>query len=157
MLPIKIQLLHPNATLPSKAHPSDACFDVVAVSITREVDYIEYGLGFATEIPEGWQGLVYPRSSISKYNLALANGVAVIDADYRGEWKVRFRQTLKEDRQYMDEGAYYSTIKPGNTIYKVGDKVAQIQFQRVPEVAFERVGSLPDSTRGTGGFGSTGA
>lgn len=140
MQAIKIQLLHPDAKLPARAHPTDACYDVVAVSTRSTDQYREYGLGFATEIPPGWQGLIFPRSSISTYDLALANSVGVVDAGYRGEWVVRFR--------YTDAGPRH--------VYGIGSKVAQIQFQRVPEVRFELVGSLAPSPRDTGGFGSTG-
>ncbi|GAA4392116.1 hypothetical protein [Hymenobacter koreensis] len=156
---VKIKLLHPKAVLPSKANHADACFDVVAVSREVKDGYIEYGLGFATEIPVGWEAKFYPRSSISKYDLALANSVATIDADYRGEWKARYRPT---NRVFITPGSI-NTDRPlhaayvgAPVIYEVGDKVGQISFQRVPEVTFEQVESLPETARGAGGFGSTG-
>ncbi|MBC6988970.1 dUTP diphosphatase [Hymenobacter sp. BT491] len=158
---VKIQLLHPDAVLPHKANPLDACFDVVAVSRNVTEDYIEYGLGFATEFPEGWQGLFYARSSVSNYSLMLKNGVAIIDAGYRGEWKARFYRTAIA--REVPVGGWVcgqptltkTELQPGFNTYKIGDRIGQIQFQRVPQVLFEAVDSLSDSVRGTGGFGST--
>jgi dUTP pyrophosphatase len=135
---IKFKLLHPDAKLPVRAHETDACFDVVATSFTPTADYLEYGLGFATEIPAGWEGKIYARSSISNYCLVLCNSVAVMDAHYRGEWKVRFRQ-----------------FPPGQ-IYRVGDRVAQIQFRKLDEYSLVLTDELTDTQRGAGGFGSTG-
>lgn len=140
---VKIQLLNHLARLPEKAHDTDACFDVEAVSKRLTNGGMEYGLGFATEIPEGWQGLIYPRSSIRDTDLGLRNSVGVVDAGYRGEWKVCFALGVN-----CRDSPCFST-------YNIGDRVAQIQFQRVPTVAFEVVDSLPDTQRGAGGFGST--
>ncbi|UOR07203.1 hypothetical protein MUN82_08910 [Hymenobacter aerilatus] len=156
---VKIQLLHPDA-MPVKAHKGDACFDVIAVGMEVTDDYIEYSLGFKTEMPEGWQGLFYPRSSISKYGLALCNSVGVIDAGYRGEWKARFRKTAKEVdvpvRGMVDFPVYKKELSIDHSnIYPKFERIGQIQFQRVPTVTFEQVETLEQSERGAGGFGST--
>ena len=163
MQTIKFKLLHKDAKLPSRAHDTDAAFDVIAISREIKDGYISYGLGFSTEIPAGWEGKIYARSSISNYDLVLCNGVGIIDSAYRGEWGARFKVVTPHCLgEHVASGAvYHVAVEAGNTapasIYKVGDRIAQIQFQRVPEVQFEVVEELNDSTRATGGFGSTGA
>ena len=152
MQTIKFKLLHKDAKLPSRAHDTDAAFDVIAVSREIKDGYISYGFGFSTEIPAGWEAKVYPRSSISNYDLVLTNGVGVIDSAYRGEWGARFK-LLDYVVATNEEAGEESSPR----LYNVGDRIAQIQFQRVPEVRFEVVEELNDSTRATGGFGSTGA
>ena len=94
---VKIKKLHPDAVIPSYAKPGDAGMDLTAISKRVETgsdengEYIEYGTGLAIEIPEGHVGLVFPRSSVSKKDLFLANAVGVIDSGYRGEVKLRFK------------------------------------------------------------------
>ena len=86
--------LESNSNLPEKAHETDACADLTATSITLDKDYIEYGTGLKMLPPKGYFGLVFPRSSVSKYDLVLANSVGMID-EYTGEWKVRFKRLKK--------------------------------------------------------------
>lgn len=135
-LTVAVKKLDPNAVIPSYANTGDAGMDLSAVSINDTQDYIEYGTGLALAIPEGFVGLVFPRSSISKYHLTLANSVGVIDSHYRGEVKLRFK-------------------RKGHEIYKVGDRVGQIIILPYPEVSFVE-GELDKTQRGTSGFGSTG-
>jgi dUTP diphosphatase len=138
---IKFKLLHPDAKLPTRAHETDACFDVVATSCKDVTDgIITYGLGFATEIPVGWAGYFYPRSSISNYSLVLCNSVGIIDAGYRGEWQARFQVTK---HTFAD-------------LYKVGDRIGQIRFAPLPFYTLALADELSNTARGTGGFGSTG-
>lgn len=116
----------------------DCGYDLTAVSVNNTDLYVEYGTGIAVEIPEGFVGLLFPRSSVSKYGLVLANCVGVIDQNYRGEIKARFK-------------------KVGNgPEYQVGDKVAQLLIMPVAEPEWVEVYSLSDTNRGSGGFGSTG-
>lgn len=92
---IKFVKLLENAVMPTKAHPTDAGFDLTATS--REFDEhgaVVYGTGIAVEIPAGYVGLVFPRSSVSKLDLSMANAVGVIDAGYRGEITVKFKPAL---------------------------------------------------------------
>jgi dUTP pyrophosphatase len=91
---VNFKKLSKKAVIPSYAHPTDAGADLIAVSKSETDRYIEYGLGFSTEIPEGWCALIFPNSRISKYDLHLANSVGVIDSHYRDEWKVRFKKSL---------------------------------------------------------------
>src|SRR5690625_7975433 len=82
---VKIKKLHEQAKMPFKKHSADAGFDLYATSRVNEGGNIVYGTGLAFEIPEGFVGLVFPRSSIANKTIALSNAVGVIDASYRGE------------------------------------------------------------------------
>lgn len=92
---IKFVKLTENAVIPTKAHPTDAGFDLTATS--RHFDEhgaIVYGTGIAVEIPTGYVGLAFPRSSVSKLDLSMANAVGVIDAGYRGEITFKFKPAM---------------------------------------------------------------
>lgn len=138
---VKIKKLVPEAAIPSYAKPGDAGLDLVATYIKVEdhntYGYFEYGTGLAVEIPDGYVGLVFPRSSISKTGMLLTNSVGVIDSGYRGEIKFRFK--------------YIS----GTKSYEVGDKIGQLIILPYPTIEFEEVDELSESERGDGGFGST--
>lgn len=141
---IKFKKLHENAVMPSKAHPTDAGFDLVATS--KSVDgygNIVYGTGLAVEIPEGYVGLLFPRSSICKISLALTNSVGVIDSCFRGEITFKFKPTL-------------SSFTKANTSYEVGDRLGQMIILPYPTVTFIESDTLSETDRGEGGYGSTG-
>lgn len=76
---VNIKKIHPNAVIPAYSKPGDAGMDVTAVSVRETEDFIEYDTGLAIEIPKGYVGLLFPRSSNSKYDLQLCNSVGVID------------------------------------------------------------------------------
>jgi dUTP pyrophosphatase len=135
---VKIKKLKDNAIIPSYSKMGDAGMDLTITSIIADnrLD-ITYGFGIAMEIPEGFVGLVFPRSSIRKTDLILTNSVGVIDSGYRGELQATFR-------------------KVGTEFYKVGDRGAQIIIIPHPEIEFHQVEELSETERGTGGFGSTG-
>ena len=138
---IKIKKLHPDAIIPSYAKKGDAGMDLTATEIiNQEVFQIVYGTGLAVEIPKRHVGLIFPRSSIRKYDLALSNSVGVIDAGYRGEIQVTF------------------TKKKGvaSKVYDVGDRICQLIILPFPFIKFIEVDALPDSERGEKGHGSTG-
>lgn len=162
---VKIKKLHPEAVVPVYAKPGDAGLDLTSTSRTvvssYEGDYIEYGTGLALEIPEGYVGLVFPRSSVSKKDLYLANAVGVIDSGYRGEIKLRFKPELFHDGPTSEtEDTVYYDLADGSNVYlnvfAVGDKVGQLIIIPYPTVHLEEVEELSDSSRGEGGFGSTG-
>jgi len=135
---VKIKKLHPKAVIPNYAKAGDAGMDLVITSIINENKQdISYGFGLSMEIPEGFVGLVFPRSSIRKYDLFLSNAVGVIDSGYRGELQATFKKT-------------------GLHKYEVGDRGAQIMILPYPEIEFEEVDKLSNTERGEGGFGSTG-
>ena len=152
---VKIKKLHPDAVIPKYAKEGDAGMDLVAISkakiLLKELDWrvqskdnfdhIEYGTGLAIEIPKGYVGLIFPRSSIYKTNLELSNSVGVIDSGYRGEIKFKFYEALG----YNDAEEY-----------QIGDRIGQIMIIPYPEIEFEQVKELETSERGSGGYGSTG-
>jgi dUTP pyrophosphatase len=141
---VKIKRLKPNAVIPTYAKEGDAGMDLVATSVISETHtQITYGLGVALEIPEGFVGLIFPRSSIRKTRLQLSNSVGVIDSGYRGELQATFNKII-------------TTIENQKNDYKVGDRVAQIMIIPHPSIDFQEVEYLSNTQRGEGGFGSTG-
>ena len=138
---VKIKKLHPLAVIPTYAKSGDAGMDFVATKVISEETYsITYGTDIAMEIPEGFVGLVFPRSSIRKYELNLSNSVGVIDSGYRGELQATFRKTHGD----------------ASETYNVGDKIFQMIIIPYPQIKFEESDELSDTERGEGGFGSTG-
>jgi dUTP pyrophosphatase len=138
-LPIKIKLSHPDAELPVYANEADGAVDLKAVSMELSEEFVEYNTGISINIPNGYVGLVYPRSSISNMKgLSLCNSVGVIDSGYSGEVKLRFNH------------------KKDSKIYLPGDRVAQLMVIPRPNIYFKQVIDLPKSERGDGSFGSTG-
>jgi dUTP pyrophosphatase len=138
---VKIKKVHPDAIIPKYAKEGDAGLDLVATSIKENTTFqITYGLGIALEIPKGFVGLVFPRSSIRNTELTLSNSVGVIDAGYRGELGATFNKSNGLD----------------SIAYKVGDRVCQIMIIPHPPIEMLEVNELSDTERGEGGFGSTG-
>ena len=151
---VKIKKLKPNAVIPSYAKIGDAGMDLVATEILKDTpEQITYGVGISLEIPEGFVGLVFPRSSIRKTGLQLSNSVGVIDSGYRGELQATFNKVFGGDRFYDETKLTEIT---SNDFYKVGDRIAQIMIIPHPEIEFEEADELSDTERGEGGFGSTG-
>ena len=145
---VKIKKLVEGAIIPSYAKPGDAGLDLTAVSYDykKDIDCHVYGTGIAVEIPEGYVGLVYPRSSNRKTNAYMTNHVGVIDSGYRGEIMVSFKL-----RDYKVKEFPY-LFKP----YEVGDKIAQLIIVPYPKIEFKVVDELSTTERGTEGHGSTG-
>ena len=150
---IKIKKLSPEAVIPTYAKDGDAGLDLVATSMKFDGTQITYGTGLAMEIPNGFVGLVFPRSSIRKTGLQLSNSVGVIDSGYRGELQATFNKLFGGEAMYDEMKV--KEIQP-NDFYKVGDRVAQIMIIPHPPIEFEEVDELSDTERGEGGFGSTG-
>lgn len=154
---IKVKLLTDSASLPLKAHPGDAGFDLYAISRSFDDDgNVVYGTGIAMEIPEGYVGLIFPRSSISKYDVSLSNAVGVIDSGYRGEITLKFRPTLGYRKDFSNDKDYYSTIRIGGSLYNTGERIGQLIIIPIPQIEFETVSALSPSERGEGGYGSSG-
>jgi len=151
---VRIKKLNENAIIPSYAKDGDAGMDVIATSIISDTPtQITYGLGIALEIPYGFVGLVFPRSSIRKTGLQLSNSVGVIDSGYRGELQATFNKLFGGEGMYDEMKV--KEMQP-NEYYKVGDRVAQIMIIPHPPIEFEEANELSDTERGEGGFGSTG-
>ena len=142
MLEIKFKKLVNTAKIPTKAHPTDAGADLTAVS--REWNEKHrcwiYGTGIATEIPEGYVGLLFPRSSIRKYTLVQCNCIGVIDCHFIGEIMLSYKPTNDNIQK----------------IYEIGDKIAQLIILPYPEVSYTEVESLSETDRGENGHGSSG-
>ena len=138
---IKFKKLDPSATIPQRAHSSDAGMDLVATSKSSNSnqEFIEYGTGLAMEIPNFFVGLIFPRSSISKTNLSLRNCVGGIDSGYRGEIKLRF-----------------SIDNNTNKEYDIQDKIGQLIVLELPNMKIIESKELSNTGRDQGGFGSTG-
>lgn len=138
---VKVKKLHENAVIPKYSKIGDAGMDL---TITREIENttfsVSYGFGIAIEIPKGYVGLIFPRSSVRNTDLILSNCVGVIDSGYRGELQATFKKTSGLD-----------SIK-----YKVGERGAQIIILPYPQVSIIEADQLSDTQRGEGGFGSTG-
>lgn len=144
-LKVRFKKLSPNAVIPAKAHESDAGFDLVATSVNVDgYGNLVYGTSLAVEIPRGYVGLIFPRSSVCKKQLFLTNCVGCVDSGYRGEIKAKFK--------YTNGGI----LPEKGGVYGLGDRIAQLIIMPYPEVEFEEAGELSDSDRGEGGYGSTG-
>lgn len=186
---IKVKKLHKDAQMPTQAKPNDIAYDLIAIDdgilVYDEQDlemclFREYRTGLAIQPPNGYHTEICPRSSISKYNLMLANGIGQIDEPYRGELLVRFKlirqplfeminihidideEILKLKNTPISESA--ELTKPISTmvdvteeykVYKKGDAIAQLKIHQTIHMDFIEVEELTKTVRGSGGFGST--
>lgn len=142
---VKFKKLSEKAVLPTKAHATDAGLDLVCTDIKSEINecgqfILVYHIGLAMELPKGYVGLIFPRSSISKKSVTLANCVAVIDCGYTGEILLKFRNTTGDSIP---------------AVYNVGDKIAQLVIMPYPEIEPVLTETLADTDRGDDGFGSS--
>ena len=140
-LKIKFKKMHPNAIIPTYAKQGDAAMDLYAVEVHKDKwgNYV-YLTGVALEIPPGFVGLLFPRSSVSRTCLSLANSVGVVDSGYRGEIMLKYRNAGE-----------------ANSFYKSGDRVGQLMIMPYPQIELIEVEELSTTERGDGGFGSTGS
>lgn len=151
---VKIKKLHKYAVVPTYAKHGDAGMDLTAASKRYDVHgNVVYGTGLSFEIPDGYVGLLFPRSSNTKKDLILGNSVGVLDSGYRGEVVFKFKPmpTYQENefgRTVFDICNYQS--------YSIGDRIGQIIIMPIPKIEFIEVDELSDSERGNGGFGSSG-
>ncbi len=138
-LKIKIKKLHEDAKIPAYSKKGDAGLDLSCVSWENlREDHVRYNFGLSLEIPEGYVGLIFPRSSIYKHDQVLSNSVGVVDAGYRGE----ISAVMKTNDPFSQ--------------YKIGDRCAQLIILPFPKVEFEVSDDLTETERGEGGYGSTG-
>lgn len=134
---VKIKKLHPNAMIPSYAKIGDAGLDLTAIGFETTETHITYHTGLAIEIPYGYVGLLFPRSSVYKTEQVLSNSVGVVDSGYRGELMLKFSRSKNE--------------------YIIGDRIGQIVILPYPQIEFEEVDQISKTSRSKGGFGSTGS
>jgi len=142
ILKVKFKKLVEHAFTPTYATDGSACLDLYAADqgyYDQENKFVEFGTGIAVEIPKGYVGLLYPRSSISNTPHFLANSVGVLDSDYTEEIKLRFRTHFENP----------------DLEYSFGNRIGQIMIVPIIKVEFEEVEELSNSDR-EGGFGSTG-
>jgi len=178
---MNLKILKNNAQLNLPVKSGDAGYDLVAINEPRVVGSIYQGLYYTaishieydTELqiePEKVNGsydffmLLYPRSSIIKTNLILANSVGVIDSGYRGSVKVCFKYIMQPEDMRILEGksiagkkakGIVSSVNP-QRVYQKGDKIAQLIPCSHNNLNVDYVSELSNSDRGEGGFGSTG-
>lgn len=139
---VKIKKLSEKAVIPSYAKEGDAGLDLIATSKSECINnIITYGTGLAIEIPEGYMGLLFPRSSIYKQDMYLTNSVGVIDSGYRGE--IMFKYAITESEEHAN-------------LYNIGDRIGQLIILPYPRVIFIKSNTLSETERGEKGFGSTG-
>ena len=180
---MKIQILK-NETyqsvdnLPKKGTDIATGYDVIATSDPeiigetndrggyKRVDYIQYRTNLKLAVQKdrvfsafGYTDfdhdiLAFPRSSISKYNLVLANCIGLIDADYRGEVLLRFKYIFQPEDYIILDNQIIGNVNP-TKIYSIGDKICQLKVTKVENVEFILVDELDATDRGDGGFGST--
>ena len=142
-LAVDVVRLDTGLPLPAYAHPGDAGADLLT-TVDVSLEPGERALvptGVAIALPEGYVALVHPRSGLAaRHGLSIVNSPGTIDAGYRGEIKVML---INHDRTLPIE-------------LRRGDRIAQLVIQRFERARFVEVGELPDSVRGSGGYGSTG-
>lgn len=137
-----VRLLHPAAQLPRRAHPGDAGADLFSVEevVIPPGERRDVGTGIALAIPSGYAGFVQPRSGLAfKHGIMVVNSPGLIDAGYRGEVRISL---------------YNSGHEPFTVA--IGERIAQLVVQRVEDTEFLAADELPDTSRGQGGFGSSG-
>lgn len=164
---VKFKKVHPNAVLPTYAHPDgeDNGLDLVAVSIKATEDYIEYDTGVAVEIPKGYCGFLVPNSRCSKKDLVMCNAPGVIDPGYRGTMRTRYKNVFHAPtlwqkiavklRLCSGVSLYVSHNGVNTKTFALGDVVAQLVIVPAPQIEPGWVEELTPSKRDTGGFGST--
>lgn len=140
---VLVRRLDPDLPLPAYAHPGDAGADLCAAQDV-ELGPGERALvrtGIAIALPEGYVGLVHPRSGLAaKMGVTIVNAPGTVDSGYRGEILVNL---INHDRVISAK-------------ISRGDRIAQLVIQRVERAHFHAVDDLPDTVRGAGGHGSTG-
>lgn len=142
---LKVKKLVKEAKLPKYATDGSNGLDLSCTAVVIKPEYVEIRTGITVEIPEGYVGILCARSSVSNKNMVLANGIGVIDSDYRGEICLRFK--VLEDRA--------AGVFKYSQIYKEGEKCGQLLIMPLPKVNVVEVDELEETDRGSGGFGST--
>lgn len=145
---VKIKKLKENAVIPAYATEGSAGMDLTATCKSYDNDNnVVYGVGLAFEIPKGYVGLLFPRSSNAKKDLLLSNSVGCLDSDFRGEVLFKFKRVKK---------GLFSWFKKSKE-YEIGERIGQIVIIKHPTIEFVESEELSETTRNTGGYGSTGA
>lgn len=155
-LSVNIKKLSDNAVTPTYAKDGDAGMDLTATSKSYdEHGNVVYGTSLAFEIPKGYVGLLFPRSSNTKKDLILGNSVGVIDSGYRGEVMFKFKGAVSIYETDLNHAGHFPCVGESADAYEIGDRIGQIIIMPHPQIAFNVVDELSISDRGVGGFGST--
>lgn len=165
---VKIKRVHPHAVIPQYATEHSAGMDLTVAWWEFDNDGNKvYHTGLAFEIPEGYAGFVFPRSSNAKKNLWLTNAVGIIDADFRGEVTLKYKSSIRVVSSFWNRlKLFFKPLNKEDNInvtniwdnedYHVGDKCGQIVIMPYPKIEFVEVDELSETKRNTGGYGSTG-
>jgi len=169
-------------TIPNNANNTDAGYDIVAtsepniigekvdedgVALWKSISYIEYKTNvfispqsdyvndaFWATNAKNYHTLLFPRSSISKYNLSLCNSIGLVDKCYIGELMFRFNYIFQPADYTVGKNGIVGTVNY-DKIYKIGDKIGQLVISQTIHPEFKLVDELKATLRGTGGFGSS--
>lgn len=142
LIDIKVKKLSSHAIIPTYAHPDDAGADLYSIENFVLVGGARHltGTGVAIEIPQGYVGLVHPRSGLAhKHGISIVNAPGTIDSTYRGEIKVNL-----------------INLTPSPVRISAGDRIAQIVFQKYSTALFVEVEEIESTERGENGHGSSG-
>ena len=164
-LKVKTKIIDVNINTPklSYAKEGDAGIDLTATSKWYdEHGNVCFGTNRAFEIPKGYVGLIFPRSSNAKQQLLLSNSVGIIDSSYRGEVMLKFKSSASSFslktliKLIFNQDAKTTLINNYKISYNVGDRIGQIIILPYPKIEFEESEELSETERNTGGYGSTG-
>lgn len=173
---VKIKKMCDNAVIPSYSKSGDAGMDLTAVSVNYDddLDVFTYHTGICIEIPEGYVGLIYPRSSIYKTDLEQTNHVGVVDSGYIGELILKMKILPSYERINIENDEFAELLDSGKapafvtyqdmaenrigyySIYGIGDRIGQLIIMPYPVIEFVQTDELSETERGDAGFGSTG-
>ena len=162
---IKKKVLDKSIKMPKLeyAKDGDAGIDLIATSKWFDTDgNVCYGTNRAFEIPKGYVGLIFPRSSNAKQQLLLSNSVGIIDSGYRGEVMLKFKSTASSFslkslfKLIFNPDAYLTIINNFKISYYVGERIGQLIIMPYPQIEFEESEELSETERGNRGYGSTG-
>jgi len=162
---LNVKRVNPDAQIPKHAKSGDAGMDLCTMesAILKPGETKMVGTGIAVEIPNGFVGLVFPRSGLGSKGVNLSNCVGVIDSSYRGEIKAPLHNNHPSNvlRNVVPSKGKWEEARPfynydGEMVVRKGERVCQLVI--VPYMTCEcvEVDELSDSERGEGGFGSTG-
>lgn len=161
---VNFKKLSKKAVIPTYAHDTDAGMDMTAISKTVTDDFVEFDTGIAIDLPVGYVGLLFPRSSVSKKDMLMCNSVGVVDVGFQNSVKFRFKRIPNPSKwtvittwvkklfgiESITSEIYYDPKE-----YSVGDKIGQLIIMPYPKVTLNEVDEFAPSERGLGGFGST--
>ena len=155
MIQVKFKKLNENARIPDFKHAGDAGKDLFATSVkyNPKYDRFEYGLGFATAIPEGYECSIVPRSTNTKKECYIPNAPGTIDSNYRGEWFVMFKLRTPFEQLFPTGDRELNILEMENELapYKLDEAIAQVMLRKVEDWNFVETDELDETERGADG------